>query len=123
MNAFENKVGGEIARLFPSKKSGSVEIGLFRIPLFFDPAFGINRGSVKLRRYLVHMAECGETKGAMVEKTMEKYREFEKLIAASESDELTRKQRVQMLDSYMMKFVEEVGEQIKKIDFRSTLIF
>lgn len=123
MKALENKVGEEILRLFPSTKSGPVEIGLFRIPLFFDPAFGINRGSVKLRRYLVHMAEVGETKEALMEKTMEKYREFEKLIAAAQSDERTREKRVQKLDSYMMDFVEEVGEQIQKIDFRSTQIF
>ncbi len=106
----------EIVRLFPSLKSGAVERGLWRIPLYFDKSFGRNRGCIRLRRYLVHMAEMGETKEAMMEKTNEIYKEFSELIDKFPADANTVEKRRHQLDKYMMEFVEEVAELIAEGD-------
>ena len=106
----------EIVRLFPSVKSGVVERGLWRIPLYFDKSFGRNRGCIRLRRYVVHMAELGETKEAMMEKTMEIYNEFSELIDRYPADEKTQELRKTQLDKYMQEFVDEVAELIAEGD-------
>ncbi len=106
----------EIVRLFPSVKGGSVERGLWRIPLFFDKNFGRNRGCIRLRRYLVHMAEMDETKEAMMEKTNGIYKEFLELIDKFPADANTVEKRRQQLDKYMTEFVEEVAELIAEGD-------
>ena len=106
----------EIVRLFPSVKSGVVESGLWRIPLFFDKSFGRNRGCIRLRRYIVHMAEMGEPKEAMMDKTMEKYNEFSLLIDRYPADEETSRRRREVLDRYMQEFVDEVTELIAEGD-------
>ena len=106
----------EIVRLFPSVKSGVVERGLWRIPLYFDKSFGRNRGCIRLRRYIVHMAESGETKEAMMEKTMEIYNEFSELIDRYPADEKIQERRRIQLDKYMQEFVDEVAELIAEGD-------
>ncbi len=106
----------EIVRLFPSVKSGVVERGLWRIPLYFDKSFGRNRGCVRLRRYIIHMAEMGETKEAMMAKTMEIYREFSELISKYSADEETNEKRKEQLDKYMQEFVDEVSNLIAEAD-------
>ncbi len=111
-----DSIDPEIVRLFPSVKSGSVERGLWRIPLYFDKGFGRNRGCIRLRRYLVHMAEMGETKEAMMDKTNEIYREFLALIDKYPADEKTIEKRKHQLDKYMTEFVEEVAELIAEGD-------
>src|SRR5574341_197453 len=98
----------EIVKLFPSVKSGVVERGLWRIPLFFDKSFGKNRGCIRLRRYIVHMAEMGEPKDAMMDKTMEIYNEFSELIDKYPADRDTSERRKELLDRYMQEFVDEV---------------
>ena len=103
------QIDPEIARLFPSNKKGSVEHGLWRIPLFFDRSFGKNRGCVRLRRYLLHMAEMGEAKEALMEKTNEIYNEFLELIEKYPSDKATQERRREILGKYMLEFVEEVS--------------
>ena len=111
----------EIAKLFPSIKSGVVERGLWRIPLYFDKSFERNRGCIRLRRYIVHMAELGETKVAMMDKTIEIYTEFLELIDRYPEDkEIVEKRKVQ-LDKYMQEFVDEISELIAKGD--STQLF
>lgn len=110
------KIDPEIVKLFPSVKSGVVERGLWRIPLFFDKSFEKNRGCIRLRRYIVHMAEVGETKEAMMEKTMERYREFSELIDKWPGDEETKKKRMDQLDRYMKEFIDEVTELIARGD-------
>ncbi len=107
-----DSIDPEIVRLFPSVKSGVVERGLWRIPLYFDKSFGRNRGCIRLRRYLVHMAEMGETKEEMMEKTNEIYKEFSELIDKFPADANTVEKRKQQLDKYMTEFVEEVAELI-----------
>jgi hypothetical protein len=92
----------EIVGLFPSVKSGAVECGLWRIPLFFDKSFKKNRGCIRLRRYIVHMAEIGATKEAMMDKTNEIYKEFLALIDKYPADEKTLEKRKHQLDKYMM---------------------
>ncbi len=111
----------EIVRLFPSTKSGVVESGLWRIPLFFDKSFGKNRGCIRLRRYIVHMAEMGESKEAMMKKTNEIYEEFLELIEKYTADNDTMEQRKQQLDRYMQEFVDEVARLIEEGD--STQIY
>lgn len=111
----------EIVRLFPSTKSGVVERGLWRIPVFFDKSFGKSRGCIRLRRYIVHMAEMGETKEAMMEKTMEIYKEFSELIDRYPADKDTREKRKAQLDKYMQEFVDEVSKLIAEGD--STQIY
>ena len=111
----------EIARLFPSTKSGVVERGLWRIPLFFDKSFGKTRGCIRLRRYIVHMAEMGEPKEAMMDKTMEIYKEFSELIDKYPSDKDTNERRKAQLDKYLEEFVDEVSEHIAEGD--STQIY
>jgi hypothetical protein len=106
----------EIVRLFPSTKSGAVERGLRRIPLFFDKSFGKNRGCIRLRRYIVHMAEMGETKEAMMDKTNEIYEEFSGLIEKYPADSDTRERRKQQLEKYMLEFIDEVTELIAEGD-------
>ncbi|VVB95559.1 Uncharacterised protein [uncultured archaeon] len=106
----------EIVRLFPSVKSGAVECGLWRIPLFFDKSFGKNRGCIRLRRYIVHMAEMGETKEAMINKTNEIYEEFSELIEKFPADGDTLESRKQQLDRYMLEFIDEVTELIAEGD-------
>ncbi len=106
----------EIARLFPSVKSGVVERGLWRIPLFFDKSFGKNRGCIRLRRYIVHMAEMGETKEAMMNKTNEIYEEFSGLIEKYPADSDIQKRRKKQLDIYMIEFIDEVTELIAEGD-------
>jgi hypothetical protein len=111
----------DIVRLFPSKKSGAVESGLWRIPLYFDSNFGKNRGCIRLRRYIVHMAEMGETKEAMMEKTMEVYQEFSGLIEKYKADDATDERRKKQLDKYMQEFIDEVSGLIAEAD--STRIY
>ncbi|MCZ7400119.1 MAG: hypothetical protein O8C62_10690 [Candidatus Methanoperedens sp.] len=106
----------EIIRLFPSVKSGAVEHGLWRIPLFFDKSFGKNRGCIRLRRYIVHMAEMGETKEAMMNKTNEIYGEFSELIKKYPADSETRELRKKQLEKYMLEFIDEVTELIAEGD-------
>lgn len=106
----------ELVKLFPSAKSGVVERGLWRIPLFFDKSFGKNRGCIRLRRYIIHMAEMGETKEAMKDKTSEIYDEFLKLIDKYPSDKETRERRIKQLDKYMMEFIDEVSGLIAEGD-------
>lgn len=106
----------ELVKLFPSVKSGVVERGLWRIPLFFDKSFGKNRGCIRLRRYIVHMAEMGETKEAMEDKTNEIYIEFSELIDRYSCDKETEKRRKQQLDKYMMEFIDEVSALIAEGD-------
>ena len=111
----------EIVSLFPSVKSGAVERGLWRIPLFFDKSFKKDRGCIRLRRYIVHMAEMGATKEAMMDKTNEIYEEFLALIDKYPADENTLEKRKRQLDKYMMEFVEEVTGLIAEGD--ATRIF
>jgi tRNA-dihydrouridine synthase len=111
-----DKIDPEIVRLFPSVKSGVVERGLWRIPVFFDKSFGKNRGCIRLRRYIVHMAETGETKEAMMNKTMEIYNEFSELIDRYPADENTNRRRREQLDKYMQEFVDEVTKLIAEGD-------
>lgn len=106
----------EIVQLFPSVKSGVVERGLWRIPLYFDKSFERNRGCIRLRRYIVHMAETGATKEEMMEKTMEIFTEFLELIDKYPADEEIKKQRKSHLDRYMQEFVEEVSQLIAEGD-------
>jgi len=105
-----------IVKLFPSIKSGVVERGLLRIPLYFDKSFGKNRGCIRLRRYIVHMAETGATKKEMMDKTMEIFIEFSELIERNEGDEPTKELRKRHLDRYMQEFVEEVSQLIAEGD-------
>ncbi len=105
-----------IAKLFPSIKSGVVERGLWRIPLYFDNSFGKNRGCIRLRRYIIHMAETGATKKEMMEKTMEIFMEFSELIERIKGDEPTKELRKRHLDMYMQEFVEEVSLLIAEGD-------
>ena len=93
-----------------------MERGLWRIPLFFDRGFGKSRGCIRLRRYIVHMAEMGEPKEAMMEKTMEIYNEFLSLIDRYPADEETQKRRKHQLDKYMEEFVDEVSQLIAEGD-------
>ncbi len=111
-----DSIDPEIVRLFPSVKSGAVERGLWRIPLFFDKSFKKNRGCIRLRRYIVHMAEMGGTKEAMMDKTNEIYEEFMALIDKYPADSETQKKRKAQLDKYMMEFVEEVTQLIAEGD-------
>ncbi len=111
-----DKIDPEIVRLFPSTKSGVVERGLWRIPVFFDKSFGKNRGCIRLRRYIVHMAETGETKEAMMSKTMEIYNEFSELIDKYPADENTNRRRREQLDKYMQEFFDELTELIAEGD-------
>jgi hypothetical protein len=106
----------EIVGLFPSVKSGAVERGLWRIPLFFDKSFKRDRGCIRLRRYIVHMAEMGATKEEMMDKTNEIYDEFLALIEKYPADENTLEKRKHQLDKYMLEFVEEVTELIAEGD-------
>ena len=106
----------EIVKLFPSIKSGVVERGLWRIPLYFDKSFERNRGCIRMRRYIVHMAEMGEPKEAMMDKTLEIYTEFLELIERYPTDmEIVEKRKAQ-LDKYMQEFVDEISELIAKGD-------
>jgi len=110
-----------IVKLFPSVKSGVVERGPWRIPLFFDKSFGKNRGCIRLRRYIVHMAEMGETREAMMKKTNEIYEDFSKLIDEYPCDfEMKNRQKIQ-LEKYMLEFVDEVTWLIEEGD--STQIY
>lgn len=111
-----DSIDSEIVKLFPSVKSGSVERGLWRIPLFFDKGFKKSRGCIRLRRYIVHMAETGATKEAMMDKTNEIYEEFSELIDAYPADKETREKRKAHLDKYMMEFVDEVAALIAEGD-------
>ena len=106
----------DIVKLFPSLKSGVVERGLWRIPLYFDKRFGKNRGCIRLRRYIVHMAETGATKEEMMDKTMEIYTEFSELIERTQGDDPTKEQRKSLLDRYMQDFVDEVSQLIAEGD-------
>ena len=106
----------EIIKLFPSIKSGVVERGLWRIPLYFDKSFERNRGCIRLRRYIVHMAEMGETKVAMMDKTLEIYTEFIELIEKYPADKEIVEKRKAQLDKYLQEFVDEISELIAKGD-------
>ena len=106
----------EIVKLFPSIKSGVVERGLWRIPLYFDKSFEKNRGCIRLRRYIVHMAEMGEPKEAMMDKTSEIYDEFLELIEKYPADKETIEKRKIQLDKYMQEFVNEISDLIAEGD-------
>jgi hypothetical protein len=106
----------EIVKLFPSTKSGVVESGLWRIPLYFDKNFGKNRGCIRLRRYIVHMAEMGETREAMMDKTNDIYDEFLELIERYPSNKKTMERRKNQLDTYLHEFVDEIAELIAEGD-------
>lgn len=114
-------INPELLRLFPSVKNGSVERGLWRIPLYFDKRFGRNRGCIRLRRYIVHMAEMGESREAMMDKTVEIYDEFAELIKKYSSDIDLMEQRMDYLDKYMIEFIDEVSHLIEEGD--STNLF
>ncbi len=116
-----DKIDPEIVRLFPSVKSGVVERGLWRIPLYFDKSFERNRGCICLRRYIIHMAEMGETKEAMMDKTCKIYNEFLELIERYPSDKEIVEKRKKQLDKYMQEFVNEISELIAEGD--STQLF
>lgn len=111
-----NDIDPEIVMLFPSVKSGVVEQGLWRIPLFFDKSFKKNRGCIRLRRYIVHMAETGATKEEMMDKTNEIFEEFLALIDKYPADETTLEKRKLQLDKYLTEFVEEVTVLISEGD-------
>lgn len=111
----------DIVGLFPSVKSDAVERGPWRIPLFFDKSFKKDRGCIRLRRYIIHMAEMGATKEAMMDKTNEIYEEFLALIDKYPANEKTLEKRKDQLDKYMMEFVEEVTGLIAEGD--ATRIF
>lgn len=102
----------DIVKLFPSVKSGVVESGLWRIPLYFDKSFERNRGCIRLRRYVVHMAEMGEPKEAMMEKTCGIFNEFIELIERYPADKEIMERRKTQLDKYMQEFVNEIAEII-----------
>jgi hypothetical protein len=111
-----DSIDPEIVRLFPSVKSGVVERGLWRIPLYFDKSFGKNRGCIRMRRYIIHMAEMGETKEAMMDKTCKIYKEFLELIERYPTDKEILERRKTLLDKYMQEFVNEISELIAKGD-------
>lgn len=111
----------EIVKLFPSVKSGVVERGLWRIPLYFDKSFERNRGCIRLRRYIIHMAETGETKEAMMDKTCEVYNEFMELIERFSTDKKLMEKRKAQLDKYLEEFVDETAGIIAEGD--STQLF
>lgn len=69
-----------------------------------------------MRRYIVHMAEMGETKEAMMQKTNEIYEEFVKLIDDYPSDNELKKRQKTQLDKYMMEFIDEVTRLIAEGD-------
>lgn len=106
----------DIITYFPSTKDGVVERGLWRIPLFFDKGFKKNRGCIRLRRYIVHMAEMGASKEEMMDKTNEIYKEFLALIEKYPADKETIEKRKHQLDKYMMEFIEEVTGLIAEGD-------
>jgi len=112
----QQAIDPDIVELFPSMKSGVVERGLWRIPLYFDKSFERNRGCIRLRRYIIHMAELGETKEAMMDKTCEIYKEFLELIERYPEDKEIMKKRKAQLDKYMEEFVTEISELIAKGD-------
>ena len=109
-------ISPEIVKLFPSVKSGVVERGLWRIPVYFDKSFGRNRGCIRMRRYIIHMAEMGETREAMMEKTNEIYEEFVALIEKFPADKEIQDKRKAQLDKYMLDFVNEIAELIAEGD-------
>lgn len=111
-----DSIDPEIVMLFPSVKSGVVERGPWRIPLFFDKSFGKNRGCIRLRRYIVHMAQMGESKESMITKTNQIYKDFEKLIDNFPCDSDMKKQQKNQLDKYMIEFIEEVTQLIAEGD-------
>ncbi|CAG0969423.1 hypothetical protein METP3_01348 [Methanosarcinales archaeon] len=111
-----DSIDPEIVRLFPSVKSGVVESGPWRIPLFFDKSFGKNRGCIRLRRYIVHMAQMNETKEAMMTKTDLIYQDFEKLIDKFPCDPEIKERQKDQLDKYMMEFIDEVALLIAEGD-------
>jgi hypothetical protein len=116
-----DSIDQEIVKLFPSVKSGVVERGPWRIPIFFDKGFGKNRGCIRLRRYIVHMAQMGETKEAMMKKTNEIYKEFAELIDEYPCNIETKKRQMTQLDKYMLEFIDEVARLIAEGD--STQIY
>ncbi|HEX7627684.1 MAG TPA: hypothetical protein VF354_02025 [Candidatus Methanoperedens sp.] len=118
---FPDNIDPEIVKLFPSVKIGVIERGPWRIPLFFDKSFGKNRGCIRLRRYIVYMAQMGETKEAMMTKTDKIYKDFEKLIDEFPCDFEIKKQQKEQLDKYMMDFIDEVTRLIAEGD--STQIY
>ena len=111
-----DSIDPEIVKLFPSVKSGVVERGPWRIPIFFDKSFGKNSGCIRLRRYIVHMAQMGETKVAMMEKTNEIYNDFEKLIDEYPCNIEIKKRQKDQLDKYMIEFIEDVANLIAEGD-------
>jgi len=113
---FPDSIDPEIVRLFPSVKSGVVERGPWRIPLFFDKSFGKNRGCIRLRRYIVHMAEMGETREAMMTKTNQIYEDFKKLIDEFQCESEIKERQKNQLDKYMMEFIDEVTQLIAEGD-------
>lgn len=69
-----------------------------------------------MRRYIVHMAEMGETKEAMMNKTNEIYEEFLELIKKDPADSDTQELRKKQLEKYMLEFIDEVTELIAEGD-------
>ena len=67
------------------------------------------------------MAEMGATKQEMMDKTMEIYEEFLKLIDKYQADRETNDRRKKQLDTYMEEFIDEVAELIAEGD--STRIY
>lgn len=112
----QGAIDPDIVKLFPSVKSGVVESGLWRIPLYFDKSFERNRGCIRLRRYIVHMAEMGEPKEAMMAKTCGIYNEFIELIERYPADKEIMERRKTQLDKYMQEFVNEIAELIAEGD-------
>ena len=62
------------------------------------------------------MAEMGETKESIMEKTNEIYKEFSELIDKFPSDGKTTEKRKRQLVKYMTEFVEEVAGLIAEGD-------
>jgi len=106
----------DIVKLFPSLRSGIVERGLWRIPLYFDKSFERHRGCLRMRRYIVQMAEMGEPKEAMMDKTCKIYNDFIKLIEKYPADKEIMERRKAQLDTYMQEFVNEIAEIIAEGD-------
>lgn len=116
-----SSIDPDIVKLFPSLKSGVLERGLWRIPLYFDKSFERNRGCIRMRRYIVQMAEMGEPKEDMMDKTCKIYNEFIELIEKYPADKEIMERRKSQLDKYMEEFVNEIAELIAQGD--STRLF
>lgn len=74
-----------------------------------------------MRRYIVQMAEMGEPKEAMMDKTCKIYNDFIELIERYPAEKEIMERRKSQLDKYMEEFVNEIAELIAQGD--STRLF